>query len=83
MNIGQVSVPDLIRVFRKCDTIDFLLRTIVENADLHFCSVSGEDSEIGAFTVPCGAARIWQPLANPAPQDCGRGIRAIACLSCC
>ena len=51
-------MPDLIGVLRQLDPLHLLLPFFVEDADLHFGGVSGENGEVGAFSVPACASGV-------------------------
>ena len=56
-DLGQVPVEDLVGVFGQLDPRDLLVAGAVEEADLDFGGVGGEEREIGALAVPARPAR--------------------------
>src|SRR3982750_727480 len=58
---GQVSVPDLIRIFRQFNSLNFPLRRI-EQAHLNLGGVGREQCKIGSLPIPRGATRKRVPL---------------------
>ena len=69
-NVGEITMPDLVRVLRQRDAVDFLF-VRVEDTNLNLCGVSGKKSKIGALAVPSCATRMRQTLSDPVLIDGG------------
>src|SRR5258708_28402228 len=65
-NMRQITVPNLVGVFRKCDSLEFTFAPLVEQTQLDFCRVSREKGEVRTLAVPGCAARMGQTLLNHA-----------------
>ena len=63
-NVRQITVPDLVGVFRQYDAFEFAFASLVEQAQLDFGRVSRKEGEVCTFAVPCCAARMRQTLLH-------------------
>jgi hypothetical protein len=61
MGLRQVSVPDLVGVFRQGEPGDLAPAGGIEQAKIDSAGVGGEDSEIDAEAIPSGAERVRHP----------------------
>jgi hypothetical protein len=52
---GDVTMPDLIRVFRKWNPLDFLSRGAIKKAQFKLGGVGRKHGEVGASSIPSGA----------------------------
>lgn len=50
-NVRQITVPDLIGVLGKCDSLEFTFASLVEQAQLDFGGVSRKESEVCTLAV--------------------------------
>src|SRR4029077_20700414 len=69
-NVRQITVPNLVGVFRECDALKFTFTSLVEQAQLDFGRVSREEGEVCALAVPCCATRMRQSLLYHAFSSC-------------
>ncbi len=75
--IGQITVPDLIGVFRQLDALDLAATATLEQAQLDLGGVCRKQREIDAEPIPGGAERKWPALEHAMAQD-RRSIRGHA-----
>src|SRR5688572_13688162 len=57
LNVGDVAVPDLVRVLRKLNSVCLAFTASIEDADFNLRGICGEKREIDSFAVPRGA--LW------------------------
>ena len=69
-DLRQITVPNLIGVFRECDSLKLPFASLIEQTEFHFGRVSREESEIGALAVPRSTTRMWQTFLNHAFSSC-------------
>ncbi len=62
--VGQVAVPDLVRVFGQFDPLDLALALVVEQAQFDLGGVGREHGEVHPQPVPGGTERIGQTLQD-------------------
>jgi hypothetical protein len=65
-NFWQITVPNLVSVFRERDSLEFTFASLVEQAQFDFGRVGREEGEVCTFAVPRCAARMRQTLLNHA-----------------
>src|SRR3546814_13606312 len=72
-NVGQVAVPDLVRVLRQGDALELAAAGAVEETELDLLGMGGEEGEGHARAVPGGPERIGVAGAEPAHAPSPRG----------
>src|SRR5689334_8205333 len=55
---GQIAVPRVVRAFLQLDSLQLAAAGAVEDAELDFFGVLGEEGEVDAFAVEVGPAGI-------------------------
>ncbi len=65
-NFWQITVPNLVGVFRERDSLEFTFASLVEQAQFDFGRVGREAGEVCTLAVPRCAARMRQTLLNHA-----------------
>src|SRR5450631_1083623 len=65
IDLGNVTVPDLIRVLRQHDAFNFLGAHRVEQANLNLGGIGRKQREVAAFSIPYGSVRRRSSLAHP------------------
>ena len=63
-SVGQVAVPDLIRVFGQFDAFQLAFASCVEKAELDFRRKGGEQRKIHAESVPRRPKRVRQTFGH-------------------
>src|SRR6187402_744187 len=58
-HVFDITMPYLIRIFRKLDAFEFLASVFIEEAYFDPGCVLGEQSEVGALTIPGCALAVW------------------------
>ncbi len=61
---GNMAVENLVGIFGQFQPLDFASVRCVKDADLDPCRMRGEDREISAVGVGCGAERIGLAFAD-------------------
>src|ERR1700722_7989752 len=69
--IAHIAMPNLVGVFGQRNALDLLFAARVEQAELDFRGVRGEQREIDALAVPGHAERMRQTFAKPVGQNLG------------
>src|SRR5580704_2465823 len=65
-HVRQITVPNLVRVFRECDSLKFTFASLIEQAQLDFGRVSREEGEVCPLSIPSCAAGMRQTLLDHA-----------------
>src|SRR5579862_2970000 len=65
-SLGQVAMPDLVRLFGQRNAMGFPAPRIVEKAQLHLLGVLRKQGEVHSFAIPGGSEWIWLT----GPDDC-------------
>ncbi len=63
-HIGQITMPDLIGVFRQLDPLQFLLAVFVEKADFHLGGVGRKYGEVCALPIPGCTSGMRQAFSD-------------------
>ena len=60
-NVRQITVPNLVGVFREGDALKFTFASLIEQAQIDFLiALAEEEGEVCALAVPCCATRMGQ-----------------------
>lgn len=63
-DVRQITVPDLVRVFRQDNARDFLFAVLTEEAEFHPLCVLREQREVHAHSVPACTERVRHARPN-------------------
>src|SRR5438552_3492613 len=80
-DIRQITMPNLVGVFRKGNTLDLAFALSVEDRDLNFRGVCRKQREIGSFSIPRRSSRMRRPLLEFHVCQCSSKLRTICCLA--
>ena len=63
-DVREVDVPDVLAALGQADALDLALAFAVEQAELDFGRVGGEQGEVGSAPVPIRPERIGRARRN-------------------